>query len=176
MRGLDRWIFRACERLDALPTPLAIASLAAACFGANMAIAFGILMPLIAAGVDLRLPSLSGLTSRGVLVAYLLAVLVGPFLETWLVQALGFLVARRWTGRPGPIIVAVGTAFAALHAIGAPGHGVAQVGGGLVLAFTFFWSSRRLPRPRPVLDTFLVHALNNLAAVTLYFAMRGLTR
>jgi hypothetical protein len=175
MRALDRWIAGACDRLDGRSLPAAIALLGVSCLLANMAVAFGVVLPLKAAGAELALPSAHGLVARGFPFAFAVAVVAMPLFETWLLQVVPFFVLRHWTGRPAILVPCTAVVFAGAHAIGSLGHAIAQLGGGLVLAFTFFWASRRPPKPSPVLATWAVHALNNLVAVGALFLVLQLT-
>lgn len=170
--ALDARLERAFHRLDAMPVPRALLVLALASLGANLFLAFAVALPVRELGLDPRsLPDFARFVRRDFLRAVLIAVVAVPLLETWVFQALPLWVARHWTGRPTAHIALSAGLFAGAHAIGHLTHGLTQVGGGVVLAFTFFWASRRPWRPRPVLATWAVHAANNLAVVAfLYWA------
>lgn len=170
--ALDARIARAFHRLDALPVPRALLLLALASLGANLFLAFAVALPVRELGIDPRpMADITGFVRRAPARALLVIVVVVPLLETWLFQALPLWIARHWTGRPAAHIGLSAALFAGVHALGHLTHGLTQLGGGVVLAFTFFWASRRPWRPRPVLAAWAVHAVNNLAVVTfLYWA------
>lgn len=174
LAAADVRLERAFHRLDAMRPAFALLLLAAACLGANVALAVLVGLPIREIGIDPRQVRLEGLVERGFAWVLLVVVVVAPLIETWLLQALPLWVARHWTARPAPAILAAAAAFAAAHALFSHlSHGLTQIGGGAVLAFTFFWASRRPPVPRPVLATWAVHAANNLAVVAFLFWAAG---
>lgn len=166
MSPLDRRIERLFLRLDAIALWRAIALLTALCLGAGVALALLVAWPLHASGLDPRLSSPARLLAGGPAKALLWGVALMPLVETWVSQAFPVFLARHVTGRPAPIIAFTTLAFAGAHALFSnAAHGLTTLGSGAVLGFTYFWASRRAPRPRPVLVTYAVHALNNLVAL-----------
>ena len=171
-RALDARLESLFLRLDALPLPQALLALAATCIALNVAFALLLGWPARSLGLDPRAPAMGeAIVRMGPAKAFALVVLLMPFLETLLFQAFALLVSRQWTGRPTATIAFSAMVFAASHAVLSHlSHGLTQLAGGAMLALTFFWASRRPPRPRPILATWIVHALNNLAVVAFLFA------
>ena len=159
--AVDAAIHRLCDRLDRLHAIQAIALLGLVSLAANVLVGFGVVLPLVASGADLPLPRFDGLLARGAPLTLALGVLLVPLLETVLLQALPFFIARRWTGRPSAVIAVAALSHALPHGISYLGHGLTQLGGGLVLGFAYFWATRRAPKPRPILFTWAVHGCNN---------------
>lgn len=168
MSPRDAWLQRLFLRLDALPLWRSIPTLAAIGLAASLTLAVFVALPLHLAGIDSRPFSGQRLMARGLALAFILGVLLVPLIETWVLQVFPMFVARHFTGRPFPIVLFLAVSFALPHAIFSNvGHGIAMLGAGSVLAFTYFWASRRPPRPHPVLATYAVHALNNAVALGL---------
>lgn len=172
-RALDARLESLFLRLDALPLPQALLGLAATCIAFNVAFALLLGWPARQLGLDPRNPAMAEAILRmGPAKTVAIVGLLMPFLETLVFQALALFVSRHWTGRPSATIAFSAALFASAHALLSHlSHGLTQLAGGVMLALTFFWASRRPPHPRPVLATWIVHALNNLAVVSFLFAV-----